>query len=271
VESERGRAGAIWGALSHAIAKWEAQRGDRAASEAALQEGRRSLEAFARRTSMPEEVLEKWMESVRSTERRMKLAFDEDAAVLELAAEAVARLDRLSNGDRHPVTSAVLLCRKRQVLSDATVAALKLDRLAAADTTARALLALPLPSSVFSDRALLEQPDDLGWARVLLAQVQIAQGHSPEALKTLEPALALYREMKGRGADHLTFRQHFARAFYVHALAQMTDATGSAQRRDSLAEAAKVLAELTGDARQLHDTKELLGWIEAEQKNLNPQ
>lgn len=71
-----------------------------------------------------------------------------------------------------------------------------------------------------------------------------------------------------RAARHLSCRQHFARALFVEALAQPNDVARIAKPRDSLAEAAKVQAELTEEARQVHDTKELLTWIEAEQKKL---
>ena len=133
----------------------------------------------------------------------------------------------------------------------------------------RALNAIPLPRTLWAEWTLLAHPDDMGWGKVLLAQAQVAQGQAAEALKTLDPALALYRQMKAQGADHLFFRQHFVRALYVQALAQPADAAGIAHRRDSLAEAAKLLAELTDEARQLHDTRELLAWIEAEQKKPN--
>ena len=83
---------------------------------------------------------------------------------------------------------------------------------------------------------------------------------------TLEPALALYREMKSKGATYLIFHQHFARALYVQALAQPTDAAGTARRRESLAEAAKEIKELSDEARQLRDSKELQSWIAAAQK-----
>ncbi len=193
-------------------------------------------------------------------ERQIKLAFDENEVAFRLAGEA---LKGAANDDDLPDYSASLVVRRRQALSQAILAALKLCRFADAETHARALLSLPVPHSTWSEPMLLMQPDDLGWARVLLAQSQVAQANTAEALRTLEPAIALYRKMQTAGVSHLTFRQRFARALYVQGLAQPAEPGGIAQRRSSLAEAAKLLNELSDEARELHDTKELLSWIGA--------
>jgi aminoglycoside N3'-acetyltransferase len=103
---------------------------------------------------------------------------------------------------------------------------------------------------------------------VLLAQAEVDLNRREEALKTVEPSLDYYRKLQVQGANHLEFRQHFARALYVQALAQTNDAAGGAQARDSLDQAARLLNELPDEARELHDSKELLGWIEAKRKQL---
>jgi len=123
---------------------------------------------------------------------------------------------------------------------------------------------------MWAEWKLLAQPDDMGWGKVLLAEAQLAQEQAAEALKTIKSALAVYREMKVQGVNHLVFRQRFARALYVQALAQPADASGIAQRRASLAEAAKLLGEFPDEARQLHNTKELMAWIEAGQNKPGP-
>ncbi len=116
----------------------------------------------------------------------------------------------------------------------------------------------------------LTQQDDVGWASVLLAQAQVGKGKLADALKTLEPALELYRQMQAQGVIHLTFRQRFARALYVQALAQPNGASGLAQRRAAFEQAMLLLQGLSEEARQLHDSKELISWITGEQKKLNP-
>jgi len=266
VDDDHGNAGNGSDSPWLAIARWEAQRGDRGAAEQALKEAKRSFEARATRTHMPDVVQAYFRETLWHTERQANLALGENAAVLKQAGEALIRLEALGQRETHSEITSIFQQRKRQALSDATLAALKLDRFAEAESSARALIAMPLPHTAWAEWTFLHQPDDFGWAGLLLAQVQVAQGHPAEALKTIEPTLARYREMKVRGATHIGFHQRFARALYVQALAQSADTAGIAQRRESLVEAARTLNELSDEARQLQDTKELLGWVEAAQR-----
>ena len=256
----------VCGGLWRSIATWEAQRGDQAATEEALDEARGSEKATA--SQMPDSVRNMWSEGVRDTERQMKLAFGDDTAVLKLAKDTLALIEELNKNAVDPDTVAVLNARKRLALSDATQASLNLGRFADAETTADALLALPLLRSEFADALLASQPDDLGWARVLLAQAEVGQGKLAEAQQTLEPALTLYHQMQAQGVTYITFRQRFARALYVQALAQPNNASGLAQRRVALEQAMSLLQGLSEEARQLHDSKELISWITAEQSKL---
>ena len=256
----------VCGGLWSSIATWEAQRGDQAATEEALDEARRSEKATA--SQMPDSVRNMWTEGVRDTERQTKLAFGEDTAVLKLAKDTLALIEELNKNAVDPDTVAVLNARKRLALSDATQASLNLGRFADAETTAGALLALPLLRSEFADTLLASQPDDLGWTRVLLAQAEVGQGKLAEAQQTLEPVLTLYHQMQAQGVTYITFRQRFARALYVQALAQPNNASGLAQRRVALEQAMSLLEGLSEEARQLHDSKELISWITAEQSKL---
>jgi hypothetical protein len=105
---------------------------------------------------------------------------------------------------------------------------------------------------------------------VLLAQAVVEQGRKAEALKTLEPALAYYANARAQGASDVHFRQNYARALYVQSLAESTDSDGSARSREELDRAAVLLQGLTDEARQLHDSKELLSWIAAARNKLDP-
>ena len=111
----------------------------------------------------------------------------------------------------------------------------------------------------------------MAWGPVLLAHAAVAQSRRAEALKTVEPAVAHYHELQTKGASHLAFRQHFACALYVQALAQPDDVAGAAQRRDLLEQAARLLNDLSDEARQLRDTQELMAWIVKEQKRASSE
>jgi hypothetical protein len=151
---------------------------------------------------------------------------------------------------------------RQETLEQAARAALNLDRYADAEAAGRALLA--------AHDSTYGAPDEAVWGRVLLAQAIAAQGRKAEAMKTLEPALARYRDLQAQGAAYVGFRQHFARALYVQALAEPADSGGIARSHEALDQAAALLQGLTEEARQLYDTKQLRSWIAAAQKNLDP-
>jgi tetratricopeptide (TPR) repeat protein len=253
------------------IATLEAQMGNRTAAETALQQERNRMDSYANGIGLPEHLRDLWGVAIRDDERQVRRAFDEDAAVLGLARDDLVEIEKTAKGENNTDIVAVLNQCKRRAFADTGCAALKLGRFAEAETAARALLSLPILHAEMVEGILIPEPDDLGWARVLLAQAQVGQGKLIEAQQTLEPALTLYREMQAQGITHITFRQRFARALYVQALAQPNDATGIAKRHELLAEAAQQFNELSDEARQLHDSKELLSWIVAEQKKLEAQ
>jgi hypothetical protein len=199
--------------------------------------------------------------------RQIKMAFGEDAGVFESARSAVGPIETIRQRSDLPYGAMprFWLIHAATALDEMAQAGLNLKRFNDSEPAARALIELGLSSD-----ELPLFPLDAHWGRVLLAQAQIGQSRPDEALKTLEPALVHYRSMQVQGAADFPFRQQFARALYVQALAQPADSVGSAQRRDCLNQAAKLLNELPDEARQWHDVKQLLFWIGAEQKNVNP-
>ena len=236
-----------------------------------MQEGRRSLEAMVSRFRTPERNKELWIEYNDHAERKVRLACGEESQVITSAREALVRLAKLKEREMGSWELQVLLLLQRQALNDAAQAAVKLRRFAEAETAARSLLSLPLVIGQYPERLCLDQPDDPVWARVLLAEALAGQGRPAEGLKTLQSAVAYYRDTQVQGATHVSFYQRFARALYVQALAEPLDNGGETRRRDSLKQATALLQNLTDEARQLHDSKELLTWIVAAQKKLGQE
>jgi tRNA A-37 threonylcarbamoyl transferase component Bud32 len=259
------RVGSLW----PVIARWEAQRADREAADRALREARRSCEMKWSMNRAPDRSKEVDILPVDDAERQVRLDFGENAAVVAAVQGALPRLQSLRSNWKDPETSGGLLFFQREAVDQATRASLRMGQFVEAERSARALVALPLPASSFSDRLSMDRPADAVWGQVLVAEAAARQGRREEALGGVEVALAHYRDMRAQGVKHLAFHQRFARALYVHALAQPATAEGALQRRFSLAEAAKLLDELSEEAKQLHDSKELLAWIEAEQKKLS--
>jgi serine/threonine protein kinase len=272
IQSDRhpsGTGNSYWIAeLGSALARWEAQREDHDGANQALQEARRSCEAILG----GQRALE-LTELLKAAERQVKLASGEYADVRNMSKDAVSRLDKLIQGaTADPPRHAALVYFTRQAHEVAARAALNLGHYDDAETAARALLLVPSEAGgCFSngmEHILLDEPDDVVWGQVLLAQAVVGQGRNAEALKMLEPALAHYRDDQAHGAAFVSFRQHFARALYVQALAEPADSAGTALARESLSQALALLQGLTDEARQLHDSKELLTWIATAQKKL---
>ncbi|HUD46077.1 MAG TPA: serine/threonine-protein kinase [Candidatus Baltobacteraceae bacterium] len=252
------------------MADWEAQRGNRGAADQALQEARHFIDANAIRKQVTEIAHEISVMRFDDAERRVRMAFGEDAAVYTRATNALPRLVQLRGSEHDPEVAALLLLWQQQALDEAARAALNLSRYTEAEAAAGALLSLPSQPGDVSERSYWDRPEDMDWGLVLLAEAVLKQGRRAEALKTLEPALAHYHDAQAKGAGFLAFRQHFARALYVQALAEDSDGGGTARSREALAQAVALLQGLTDEARQLHDSKELLSWIAAAQKKLNP-
>ncbi|MGH7968942.1 MAG: hypothetical protein ACREIC_09475, partial [Limisphaerales bacterium] len=203
--------------------------------------------------------------------RIINMVFGENAEVETTAKGTFNRLEKLER-ENHEVSlelSSHILYLKDASLEDSVCADLNLGRYAEAESAARTLLSLPTNKDLDLLGPLLMTRGDRPWAQVLLAQAEAGQGHKEEALNTLEPALAQYRQRQTQGASDVPFRQRFVRALYVQALAEPNDVGGLARRRDELHEAERVLQGLTDEARQLHDSKELLSWIAKEQKQVS--
>ncbi len=248
----------LWGN----IALQEAQRGNRGSADQALQEARGSIDAYTSVNRMSKTISDLWKERFNSVERLVRLASGEDETVYSMAGQALPRLDKLQGSLTNPNATNSLLIVQHQTLDQAARAALNLERYADAETAGRALFDSP--------PALNDRPDAVAWGRVLLAEATAGQGRKAEASKTIEPAMAKYQDLQTQGASYVEFRQHYARALYVQALTEPADSDGVARSRAALDQADALLQGLTDEARQLHDSKELLSWIATARKKLNP-
>ena len=255
--------GAATWLLGPMIAWWEAQNGNQAAAEEAWQQARRSRIAFNNRKHVSETSANRSLEIFSVAERSVWLALGEYAEVYREATNALPRLNQLTRS----VTPISLL--QRQTLAGAALAALHLEQYADAERAARQWLKLPVETSEAWERSQLDQPDDPQWGQVLLAQALVNEARRDEALKSIQPAIDAYRAMQTQGAAYVTFRQHFARALYVQAVAEAGDGVGNARACESLDQAAAQLNALTDEAKQLRDSKEIVRGIESEQKKLN--
>jgi serine/threonine protein kinase len=249
------------GVLWVRIAVLESQRGNRGSADQALQEARRSVDIFTSVNRMSKTEDDFYAEELNLAEREIRMASGEDETVFNAANQALPRLEKILANETDLVTTNFLLLNVQSTLEQAARSALNLARYADAENAARALSASP--HSTYST------PDYAIFGQVLLAQALVEQNRKAEALKILELALAKYQDLQTQGASYVEFRQHFARALYVQSLAEPSDADGLARSREELDRADALLQGLTDEAKQLHDSKELLAWIAAARKKLS--
>ncbi len=244
------------------IATWEAESGDRAATDDALLECTRCVEADQSRHDAGDnrqisDTL--WLDM---TTRQIKMTLGEDADVRTMAATAL-HLAKDNEERLQPFFPII----QADALWDIAEADIHLGQYTQSEAAARALLALRLHEyQADSNRVLRDVV--YPWGQVLLAQAQAGSASKAEAMKTIEPVIVLLRQWQAQGVDNMQFRQFFARALYVQSLAEPSDTDGCARAGEELREAQRQLQGLPDEARQLHDSTELLSWISAEQTKL---
>ena len=131
-----------------------------------------------------------------------------------------------------------------------------LGRYAEAETAAREQLALPANSNTGFDAE-----DAAAATRVTIAHALARQGRIEESRELVRPALERYRAEQQQGAVGVTFTTDFAYASFVSAISEADDAAGRARRDADLAEASRLLATLSAEARQLWRTRQVQRWI----------
>ena len=141
-------------------------------------------------------------------------------------------------------------------LAIASVAALRAGRYVQAEALAHRWLAVPDDPTAEADPRT-----NSSRARASLAHAIALQSRSGEAQKTLQPALDFYRQEQQAGAKGTTFRHDYAYALYVSAIASSADAAGRAQRKQALADAAKLIAGASAEAQRMVDLRQVSGLI----------
>jgi tetratricopeptide (TPR) repeat protein len=135
-------------------------------------------------------------------------------------------------------------------------AAIRLGRYRDAEGYAHKLLDVPL------DPTSEEDPGRrTSHGQAVLAHAIAMQGRGEEALATLAPALAYYREQQRAGATDTEFRFDLAYALLVDALARSDSAAERAHRAASLDEATRVLDGASEQARQMASFRRMASLI----------
>jgi hypothetical protein len=238
-----------WGSL----ASREEQLGQRAAAHEAADEFSRAAKSYLLQTRAGDEITR--ISDAGKDNLRYDLAVTEGKydRAFSGASASLQQLEKIPEKAAPRFRDGAI----RESRGIMVAAGLRLGRFADAEKQARLLLE-KLPDEVRTDPA-----DASARVQVSLAWAVAAQGRKPEARKILEPVLARYRDQKAQGARHVEFLQNFSRALYVEAITEADDPAGRLARRSALDEAAGLITELPGEAKALHDSRELAEWISA--------
>ena len=245
----------LWQAWAN-LASQEARAGQHANAAKSLQQaGIAIAEAAAQETqgSARQSLLQLVANALRA---RLQLINGNDPVALVDASAIDEQVKRLAIPADDKNAEGFQANIRRGALTTASLAAIRLGRYADAERVSRERHVLP--PNPFSE---LDPQEERSRAHVTLAHAVASLGRREEARTILRDDLVRYREELARGADGVSFLRDFAYALYVDAISQPDDAAGRVRRNSALAEASRVLAGLTTEARQLSDVRELDGWI----------
>jgi tetratricopeptide (TPR) repeat protein len=190
-------------------------------------------------------------------EAQMQLVQGNARSALAAATEATLRIASIaSSGD--DVNSRVAQNRMLSAgLYFASEAAVRLGRHAQAEALARRLLNIPPDPA----NGAADSQRQISEVQIILARALAGQGRLGGARAALQPALDWYRKQLAAGAYETQFRQDFAYALYVDAIAQQSDPAGRKQRAADLDQAGKLIAGASADAQKMADMKYTAGLI----------
>lgn len=181
---------------------------------------------------------------------RIQLYSGDFSGARRAASAAVDGLRNLQVPEDDPQAIAVRANLRRFLLTTLGISQIRLGQYADAEKSAQERAALP------PDRFGSGDPrDDISRARVMQAYAAAMLGRRDDARKLLAPEIEYLRGQQQQGARGLSFQRDLAYALCTDAIAQPGDAAGRARRQSELAEAAKLIADLPAQARQLADVR----------------
>ncbi|HEX5961680.1 MAG TPA: hypothetical protein VFY97_10610 [Rhodanobacteraceae bacterium] len=240
------------------LAVLQAQTGDSAGAARSLQGFERDAGEADAQMAPDDPRLPVLVGAIKGPEAVVQLLEGNAHAALATATTVLHNLDAIDTpaGSRSPPIKDAILGNMLGIAAEASILT---GDYARAESFARRLRALPP-----NNRSESDPRSRTARASVVLADAVARQGRSAEAEKILQPALDWYRGQQQAGAAGVTFRQDFAYALYVEALA---GGDGRSRRNTDLAEAATLIDTAPGEARNTVRMRQLAGWIAAARKS----
>jgi hypothetical protein len=232
------------------LAGLQARMGQQAAAQKSLKEAIRASEESmvgARKDSPYFALLPLMYESWRA---RIQMYSGDFSSAQQAAGAAADGLRRLKLPDDDAQARGMQANTLRFLLTTQGISQIRLGRYADAEKASQERAALP-PNAFGSS----DPRDDISRARVMQAYSAAMLGRKDDARQLLAPELEYLRGEQKQGARGLSFQRDLAYALCTDAIAQPDDGPGRAQRKLQLAEAAKLIADLPAEARQIADVR----------------
>jgi hypothetical protein len=189
---------------------------------------------------------------------RVRLYAGDDRYALDTALAAADQVRKIKVPDSEAFATAIQANILRQALITQSIAQLRIGQYAEVEKASRERATLlPNPFGGADPR------DEISRAKVMQAHAVAMQGRRDEARQLVSPELQFLRAEQKQGAAGVSFQRDLAYALYVDAISQADDAAGRARRANGLAEAAKLIAGLAAEARQLIDVRYVNDFIAA--------
>jgi hypothetical protein len=242
------------------LASLQARLGQKAAAQQSLNEAIRGSEESmvgVRKDSPYFALLPFMYESWRS---RIEMYSGDFRSAGEAASTAAAGLRQLELPENDAQARGIQTNILRFLLSTQGIADIRLGRYADAEKTSEERAALPPNRFGGADPR-----DDISRARVMQAYSMAMLGRRDEARELLAPEIEYLRGEQEQGARGLSFQRDLAYALCTNAISQPDDAAGRARRQSELAEAAKLIADLPAQARQIAEVRYVSDLVSAAQ------
>jgi hypothetical protein len=190
-------------------------------------------------------------------EAQMQLVQGDARSALASATKATLRIASIESS-RDDVNSRIAQNRMLSAgLYLASEAAVRLGRHAQAEALARRLLDIPPDPT----NGAADSQNQKSEVQIILARALAGLGRLGEARAALQPALEWYRKQLAAGAYETQFREDFAYALYVDAIAQQPDSVGRKQRAADLDQAEKLIAGASIEAQKMAGMRYTAGLV----------
>jgi len=242
------------------LAGLQARMGQQAAAQRSLKEAIRAADEGL--VGVPEDSPYRSLSPpmYESWRARIEMYSGDYRAAQEAAAAAAARLRQLKLPEDEAQARGMQANTLRFLLTTQGISQIRLGQYAEAEKASAERATLPPNPFGGADPR-----DDISRARVMQAYSAAMLGRKDDARRLLAPEVEYLRGEQKQGARGLSFQRDLAYALCTDAISQPDDESGRTRRKLELSEAAKLIADLPAQAREIADVRYVSELIAAAQ------